>query len=119
MHHSSASPFVLLCLSFSFIVTNFSCSLCAVTKRPKLKSRYKDRVEATMKHTKTIDNFDDLVDSQTLACPCLNPEPSDFVLQAIAIKEKSEYYHISSSSPFCSLFFFFIPKCFPSFLLQR
>ena len=60
-----------------------------------------------MKHTKTIDNFDDLVDPQTLACHCLNPEPSDFVLQAIAIKEKSEYYHISSSSPFCSFFFFF------------
>ena len=33
-----------------------------VKKRPKLKNRYKTRVQATTKYAKTIDNFDNLVD---------------------------------------------------------
>ena len=47
-----------------------------------------------MKHAKTIGDFDDLVDPRTLARHCLGPDPSTFVLRAIAIEEKSEYYPI-------------------------
>ena len=83
-------------------------------KRPRLKSRYKDHMEVAMKHTKTIDDFYDLVDLRTLARRYLNPEPSTFVLQAIAIEEKSEYHHTTST-------FFPFPffKCFPSFILYK
>ena len=78
--------------------------MCAVTKRPRLKSRYKDHVEVAMKHTKTIDDFYDLVDLRTLARHYLNTEPSTFVLQAIAIVEKSKYHHTSSTSLYLSFF---------------
>ena len=70
-----------------------------VKKHPKLKSRYKTRVEASIEYVKTIDDFDNLVDPRTLARHCLGPEPSSFVLRAIEIKEKSE------SSFFSFLFF--------------
>ena len=65
-----------------------------------------------VKYAKTIDDFDDMVDPQTLARHCLGQEPSASVLRAIAIEKKSECYHtsLSSSSPF-----FF--KCFSTFLL--
>ena len=68
-------------------------------KRSRLKSRYKGRVEAVVKYALTIDDFDDLVDPWTLAHHYLGPEPSAFVLRAIAIDEKSEYYHASWSFP--------------------
>ena len=71
-----------------------------------LKSRYKDHIEAVVMYAKTIDDFDDLVDPQTLACHCLGPKPSAFVLQAIAIEDKSECYHTSLSFPSLSLFYF-------------
>ena len=69
-----------------------------------------------MKYAKTIDNFDNPVDPQTLARHCLGPKPSAFVLRATAIEEKSECYHtlLSFPSPF---FFFLFFKCFSSFLL--
>ena len=47
---------------FLFYHQQLSCSLCAVMKRPRLKSRYKDRMEAIVKYTKKIDDFDDLID---------------------------------------------------------
>lgn len=62
-------------------------------------------MEAAVKFATTVD---DLVDSQTLACCCLGPEPSAFVLWAIAIKEKSECYHTLLFFSFFSFFF----KCF-------
>ena len=71
-----------------------------VKKHPKLKSRYKTRVEASIEYVKTIDDFDNLVDPRTLARHCLGPEPSSFVLRAIEIEEKCE------SSFFSFLFFF-------------
>ena len=57
-----------------------------------------------MKHAKTIGDFDDLVDPRTLARHCLGPDPSTFVLRAIAIEEKSEYHHTSSTSLSLSFF---------------
>lgn len=62
-------------------------------------------MEAAVKHTKTIDDFDDLVDLRTLGRHCFGLEPSAFVLWAIAIEEKNKYYYFSSSS--ISFFFLF------------
>ena len=61
---------------------------CAVKRRPKLKSRYKECVEKAIEYAKTIEDFDDLVDSRTLAFSCLGPEPSSFVLRNLDIEEK-------------------------------
>ena len=59
-----------------------------------------------MRYAKTIDDFDDLVDPRTLAHHCLGPEPSTFVLRAIAIEEKNECCHILFSITFFILFYF-------------
>ena len=56
---------------------------CVVKRRPKLKSRYRERIEKSIKYAKTIKDFDDLVDPRTLAFYCLGPEPSAFVLQKL------------------------------------
>ena len=74
---------------------------------------------------KTIDDFDNLVNPQIFACHCLGPEPSTFILCAIAIEEKSECVFPSLLLPFPSfscmcvciyiyiyIFFFFFTKCF-------
>ena len=61
---------------------------CAIKRLPKLKSRYKERVEKAIKYAKTIEDFDDLVDPQTLAFYYLGPEPFTFVLCNLDIKEK-------------------------------
>ena len=56
-----------------------------VKKHPKLKSRYKTCVQASIEYAKTIDDFYNLVDPRTLARHCLGLEPSSFVLRAIEI----------------------------------
>ena len=61
---------------------------CAVKRRPKLKSRYKERVKKAIEYAKTIEDFDDLVDPWTLAFYCLGPKPSAFVLRNLDIEEK-------------------------------
>ena len=61
---------------------------CAVKRRPKLKSRYKGRVEKAIKYAKAIEDFDDLVDLWTLTFYYPGPEPSAFVLQNLDIEEK-------------------------------
>ena len=38
----------------------------------------------------TIEDFDDLVESKTLAPYCLGPEPSPFVMHTIEIEENSK-----------------------------
>ena len=95
---SPESRCVVLCQSFilhSFAhilspLTLLFVVLCAVKKRLKLKSRYRQRVEAAIEYVRTIYNFDDLVDPQTLAFYCLGPEPSAFVLRNIEIEEKKK-----------------------------
>ncbi|KAK9984949.1 hypothetical protein SO802_034474 [Lithocarpus litseifolius] len=62
--------------------------LCAIKRRPKLKSRYKESVEKAIEYAKTIEDFDDLVDPRTLAFYCLGPDPSAFVLRTLEIEEK-------------------------------
>ena len=61
---------------------------CAVKRWPKLKSRYKERIEKAIVYVKMIEDFDNLVDPQTLAFYCLGLEPSAFVLRNIEIEEK-------------------------------
>ena len=61
---------------------------CAVKRWPKLKSRYKKRIEKAIVYVKTIEDFDNLVDPRTLAFYCLGLEPSAFVLCNIEIEEK-------------------------------
>ena len=59
-----------------------------VKKQPELKSRYRERVEKAIEYVKTIEDFDDLVDSRPLAFSYLGPEPSSFVLCNLDIEEK-------------------------------
>ena len=59
----SALSFFVHYIFFVFlIVANFPIHCVYVVKKcPKLKSRYKHRVEAVVEYAKTIDNFDVLV----------------------------------------------------------
>ena len=116
MRHLFASPlsFFVLLLYIYIIVANFPvCCVCVVRKRPKLKSRYRSRIKATVEYAKTIDDFGNLVDPQTLARHCFGLEPSAFVLRAIAIEEKNEcpFSLLLPSFPsffFCFVFFLFL-----------
>ena len=93
--------------------------LCAIKQQPRLKSKYKQRVVAAIEYVRTIEDFDDLVNPQTLALHCLRPEPSAFVLQTIVIEEKKSKCQIRHCYSFPLLFFFFFffffffgDKCF-------
>nr|POF00589.1 hypothetical protein CFP56_27663 [Quercus suber] len=61
-----------------------------VKRRPKLKSRYKERVEKAIEYAQTIESWDDLVDPRALAFYCLGPEPSSFVLRNLEIEGKKK-----------------------------
>ena len=61
---------------------------CTIKRRLKLKSRYRHYVKATIEYARTIEDFDDLVDLQTLTLHCLGLESSAFVLHTIEIEEK-------------------------------
>ena len=98
-------------LLFPWFVTNlFICCVSAVKKCPKLKSRYKERINVATKDAKSIDDFDDLVNPRTLARHCFGPEPSSFNSHAIEIKEKIKC--LFGLSKFLFFFFFFNNKCF-------
>ena len=114
MHRPSLSTFffflllILLFFFFFFVVANLSiCYVYAVKKHPKLKSKYKRRVEVATKYAKTIDDFDHQVDPRTLSHHCLGPEPSFFVLRAIEIEEKKSkcFFGLLLTWIFLSLFF--------------
>ena len=79
-----------------------SCAL-TVKEGPRLKSKCKKRVQAAIEYMKMIDDFDDLVDPRTLAHHFLGLEPSSFILRAIEIEEKSDFFFTPSL-----LFFFFL-----------
>ena len=64
----------------------------AAKRRPKLKSRYRERVQKAIDYARTIESWDDLVDSRTFAFYCLGPEPFAFVLQNLNIKGKKSKY---------------------------
>ena len=95
------------CIHLSSLTLLFVVS-CAVKRQPKLKSKYRQRVEATIEYAKMINDFDDLVDPRTLALHYLGPEPSAYILHTIEIEEKKSKYLLSSSlSLHFSIFFLF------------
>ena len=75
----------------NFLLNPLLFCIFAVKKRPQLKSRYKARIQVTFEYSKTIDDFDNLVDPRTLPCHYLGPKPSSFVLHAIEIEEKIKF----------------------------
>ena len=86
----SFDDFLFCCPIVVLNLFRFFCHFLAKA-RPKLKSRYKDRVKAASDDARTIDNFNDLIDPQTLYRHFLGPEPSPFVLRAIEKEEKSKF----------------------------
>ena len=118
VRHLSTSTLSILLIYFFWLIfchllTSLLVILCTVKRRPKLKSRYRQRVEAAIEYVRTIEDFDDLVNLQTLAFHCLSLVPSAFVLRNIEIEEKKSkcYAHLCCFFPFP--FFFFFNKCFP------
>ena len=81
-------------LSFSFFFFNTGhysdpCVLpFAVKERPDLESKFDERVQVAVKYARTIEDFNELIDPRTLACHCLGPEPSLYVLSALDREEK-------------------------------
>ena len=61
---------------------------CVVKRRPKLKSRYNERVEKAIEYALTIKSWVDLVDSWTLAFYNLGLDLSSYVLRILSIEEK-------------------------------
>ena len=107
MHYFSASPSSFILLHILSLLTLLFVVLCSVKKRLKLRSRYRQCVEAAIEYARTIDDFDDMVDLRTVALHCPGPEPSTYVLRTIEIEEKkSKRLHSSSFQ-----FFFFFYKC--------
>ena len=70
----------------------FLCFYFIVKDRPELESRFEERVRAAVKYASTIDDFDDLVDPQTLTRHYLGPEPSHYVSRTIRREEKGELF---------------------------
>jgi len=65
-------------------------SYFAAKERLELESKFVEHVQEAIRYASTIDDFDKLVDPQTLARHCLGPEPSHFILHAICREEKSK-----------------------------
>ena len=61
-------------------------------RRPKLKSRYIERIEKAIKYALTIENWDDLVDLRTLIFYNIGPDPSTYILRLLRIEEKKSKY---------------------------
>ena len=81
---------VFLCLLLSSLTPCFL--FCAIKRRPKLKSKYRERVEKAIEYALTIENWDDLVDLLTLIFYNLGPDPSSYVLRSLGIEEKKSKY---------------------------
>ena len=63
-----------------------------VKRRPKLKSKYQDRVEKVIEYARTIESWEDLVDPRMLAFYYLGLDPSPYVLRNIDIEGKKSKY---------------------------
>ena len=66
-------PFDLFFFFIYLLLLTFLPHDCVVKRRPKLKSKYKSRVNVAIEYAKMIDDFDDFVDLRTLARHCLGP----------------------------------------------
>ena len=80
------------CSKFSFCLLCSSLTpyflFCVVKRRPKLKSRYNERVEKAIEYALMIESWDDLLDPRTLAFYNLGPDPSSYVQRTLSIEEK-------------------------------
>ena len=86
-----------------------------VKKRPELESEFDERVQAAVQYARMIEDFIELIDPGTLACHCLGPEPSLYILSALDQEEKKR------KLPWYLGRFPFLPFFFNSFfsLVQR
>ena len=62
--------------------------LFTVKERPDLDNKFDGRVQAAVQYAATIEDFNELINPRTLACHCLEPEPSLYVLSALDREEK-------------------------------
>ena len=72
--------FLLLCPSLTPYFL-----FCAVKRQPKLKSKYRERIEKAIEYALMIESWDDLVDPWTLTFYNLSPDPFSYVLQTLSI----------------------------------
>ena len=88
--------FILVITSDLFLVFYFAVKEC-----PELESKFEEWVQAAIKYSRTIDDFDELIDPRTLVCHCLGPEPSFYVLSTLDQKERKRKLplHMGSSYP--------------------
>ena len=88
--------FILVITSNLFLVLHFAVKECL-----ELESKFEEWVQATIKYTRTIDDFDELIDPRTLARHCLGPEPSLYVLSMLDREERKRElpWHMGSSFP--------------------
>ena len=81
----------------------------AVKERPDLESKFDEWVQVAVKYAGMIEDFNELIDARTLACHCLGPDPSLYVLSTLDREEKKRklpwYPGRFSSQPFSPLFF--------------
>ena len=86
--------FILVITSDLFLVFYFAVKEC-----PELESKFEEWVQAAIKYSRTIDDFDELIDPRTLVCHCLGPEPSLYVLSTLDQKERKRKLplHMGSS----------------------
>lgn len=63
--------------------------------RLKLKSQHKDRVRVASDYMRTIENFNDLNNPQTLFRHFLGLDPSPFVLRAFQKEEKNKSFMLA------------------------
>ena len=107
--HVSSCLFIFVLYVWSSLT---ACSFSfAVKKRPKLKSKYRGRVQKATEYAKTIESWDDLLDPRTLSFYCLRPDPSPYVLRSITIEEKKSKCFLRQYCPlpaYSGLFFFFL-----------
>ena len=98
---------------FSFILAIIPdpCVLHFVVKeRPELESGFDEWVQAAVEYTRTIKDFNELIDPRTLARHYLGPEPSLYILSALDREEKKRklpWYPGRFPSQPPSFFFFF------------
>ena len=83
-----------LCFLFIFLVSNsltFFLICFVAVERPKLEEQYQGRVEAALEFVLTLssEDFKGLIGARRLYKYCLGPEPSKFVLEKIALEERS------------------------------
>ena len=73
---------------FLFFFFFFTWSSFSVKERPELEAKFAERVQAAIRYARTIEDFGELIDPRTLACHCLGPEPSLYVLSTLDREER-------------------------------